>query len=114
MNSVTAMRNARAAWENSVAARKLYDQTTAGGRRKYEVGAATILDVIISQRDDTNRQISEMDALNQYQRARNNLIQTLGRTLEEFNVNLDEAKSGVVAREADLIPPAPRPPAPEK
>jgi outer membrane protein TolC len=109
---VTALRNARAAWETSVVARKLYDETTTGARRKYELGTATILDVVIAQRDDTARQLAEQDALNQYQRARTNLDQTLGRTLDDYNVNLDEAKHGVVSREPDLIPPAPRPPSP--
>jgi outer membrane protein TolC len=104
MNAVTALRNARAAWETSVVARKLYDQTLAGTRRKYELGTATILDVVIAQRDSTARQLSEADALNQYQRARTNLDQTLGKTLDDYNVNLEEAKRGVVGREPDLIP----------
>jgi hypothetical protein len=75
-------------------------------RRKYELGTATILDVVIAQRDDTARQLSEQDALNQYQRARTNLRQTLGKTLEDYDVNLEEAKRGVVSRDPDLIPPA--------
>jgi outer membrane protein TolC len=113
MNSWTAVRNARAAWETSVVARKLYDQTTAGMRRKYELGTATILDVVIAQRDDTARQLAEQDALNQYQRARANLHQTLGQTLDDYSVNIEEAKRGVVSRDPDLIPPpAARPPAP--
>jgi len=112
LNSFTSMRNARAAWETSVVARKLYDQTLAGTRRKYELGTATILDVVIAQRDDTARQLSEADALDQYERARTNLDQTLGKTLDTYDVNLDEAKKGVVSREPDLIPPAQKPPAP--
>jgi outer membrane protein TolC len=104
MNAVTALRNARAAWETSVVARKLYDQTLAGTRRKYELGTSTILDVVIAQRDSTARQLSEADALNQYQRARTNLDQTLGKTLDDYNVDLEEARRGVVGREPDLIP----------
>jgi outer membrane protein TolC len=104
MNSFTALRNARAAWETSVVARKLYDLTLAGTRRKYELGTATILDVVIAQRDSTARQLSEADALNQYQRARTNLDQTLGKTLDDYNVSLEEARRGIVAREPDLIP----------
>ena len=114
LNSFTAMRNARAAWETSVVARKLYDQTLAGTRRKYELGTATILDVVIAQRDDTTRQLSEADALDQYQRARTNLDQTLGKTLDTYEVSLEEAKKGVVSREPDLIPPAQKPPAPNQ
>jgi outer membrane protein TolC len=114
MNSWTALRNARAAWETSVVARKLYDQTTAGMRRKYELGTATILDVAIAQRDDTARQLSEADALNQYQRARANLEQTLGKTLDDYDVNLEEAKRGVVSREPDLLPPPAAPAADQR
>ncbi|HUB79471.1 MAG TPA: TolC family protein [Bryobacteraceae bacterium] len=114
LNAFTAMRNARAAWETSVVARKLYDQTLAGTRRKYELGTATILDVVIAQRDDTTRQLSEADALDQYERARTNLDQTLGKTLDTYDVNLEEAKKGVVSREPDLIPPAQKPPAPNR
>jgi outer membrane protein len=111
LNAVTALRNARAAWETSVVARKLYDQTLAGMRRKYELGTATILDVAIAQRDSTARQLAEADALNQYQRSRTTLDQNVGRTLDDYDVNLEEAKRGVVSREPDLIPPAGVPPA---
>ena len=102
MNSIIALRNARAAYETSVVARKLQDETLAGTRRKYELGTATILDVVIAQRDDTTRQLSEADARNQYQRARTNLEQTMSTILDDYNVNLEEAKQGVVAREPDL------------
>jgi hypothetical protein len=56
--------------------------------------------------------LAEQDALDQYQRAHTSLDQTMGRTLDDYEVNLEEAKRGVVSREPDLIPPAPRPPAP--
>jgi hypothetical protein len=104
INAWTAVRNARAAWETAVAARKLQDATLAGTRRKYELGTATILEVAIAQRDATTRQISEVDSLRQYQNAKTGLEQQLGRILDDYDVKLDEAKSGVVAREADPIP----------
>lgn len=110
INDWTALRNARAAYETAVAARKLSDATLTGHRRKYELGTATILDVIIAQRDDTARRLSEVDALNQLQRARTNLDQALGKTLEAYGVDLEEARNGVVKREADLpIAPGPQP-----
>ncbi|HXS95325.1 MAG TPA: TolC family protein [Candidatus Limnocylindrales bacterium] len=104
MNNWTALRNARAAYDTSVVARKLQDETLAGTRRKYELGTATILDVVISQRDDTTRRLSEVDSLDQLQRARTNLQQSLGKILDEYNVSIDEARNGVVAREPDPIP----------
>ena len=102
INTWTQLRNARAAYDTAVVARKLSDETLSGTRRKYELGTATILDVIIAQRDDTTRQLSEVDSRNQYQRAKNNLEQQLGRILDDYQVNLEEAKTGVVKRQPDL------------
>jgi outer membrane protein TolC len=105
LNAWTALRNARAAYETSIVARKLQDETLAGMRRKYELGTATILDVVVAQRDDTTRQLSEVDARNQYQRARVNLQQIEGKTLDAYDVDLDEARTGVVKRAPDALPP---------
>jgi outer membrane protein TolC len=102
VNAWTTMRNARAAYDTAVVARRLQDETLTGTRRRYELGTATILDVIIAQRDATTRQLSEVDSLNQYQRAKTNLEQQLGKLLDDYNVDLDEARNGVVKRDADL------------
>jgi outer membrane protein TolC len=104
MNNWTALRQARAAYDTAVEARKLQDQTLAGTRRKYELGTATITDVLVAQRDDTTRQLSERDALGQYQRARTQLQQTTGTILETYDVSMDEAKAGEVSRPPDPIP----------
>jgi len=102
MNNWTALRNARAAYETSAVSRKLADETMAGTRRKYELGTATILDVMIAQRDDTTRRLSEVDALSQLQRARTSMDQSLGKILDDYGVTLDQALTGQVAREPDL------------
>jgi outer membrane protein TolC len=104
LNAQTALRQARAAYETAVVARKLQEQTLAGERRKYELGTSSILNVVLVQRDTTGRQLSEVDARNQYIRARSSLRQVLGTTLEDYNVSIDEARKGVVGREPDLIP----------
>ena len=104
MNDWTALRNARAAYDTSVAARKLADTNLAGVRRKYELGSATILDVVIAQRDDATRRQSEVDALDQLQASRTSLERDLGKILDDYGVDLEEARSGVVKREADPIP----------
>jgi outer membrane protein len=104
MNSWTALRQARAAYDAAVEARKLQDQTLAGTRRKYDLGTATITDVLVAQRDDTTRQLSEKDAMDQYQRAKTNLQQTLGTILDTYDVNFEEAKDGEVSRPPDPIP----------
>jgi outer membrane protein len=104
INSATALRQARAAYDTAVEARKLQDQTLAGTRRKYELGTATITDVVMAQRDDTTRQLSEADALGSYQRARTQLEQTMGTILNNYEVSLEEAKNGEVIRPPDPIP----------
>jgi outer membrane protein TolC len=107
INAQTAVRQARAAWETSVEARKLQEQTLAGMQRKYELGTSTILDVVITQRDTTTRQLAEVDALSQYNRAKVNLQSVLGTVLTDYDVDIEQAKTGVVGREPDPIPVAP-------
>ena len=104
INAQTAIRQARVVFENAVEARKLQEQTLNGEKRKYELGTSTLFNVVIAQRDATARALAEADAKNQYVRAQNALQQVLGTTLEQYNVDIDEAKTGVVKREADLIP----------
>jgi outer membrane protein len=104
INNWTALRQARAAYDTAVEARKLQDQTLAGTRRKYELGTATITDVLVAQRDDTTRQLSEVDALGSYQRSKTQLQQTMGTILDTYDVSFEEAKNGEVSRPPDPIP----------
>ena len=108
INSRVALAQSRAAYDTSVEARRLQDQTYAGTRRKYELGTATILDVVITQRDPTNRQLAEVQARSAYIHSRLNMESVLGRSATGYDVNIDEAKNGVVARPADLIPAVPQ------
>ncbi len=104
INAQIALKQARAAYETSVAARKLQEQVLAGERRKYELGTSSILNVVIVQRDTTTREIAEVDARSQYIKARTALDNVLGRTLDVQNVDIGQAKQGIVAREPDMIP----------
>jgi outer membrane protein TolC len=104
INARTALEQARAAYDTSVEARRLQEQTFNGTRRKYELGTATILDVVIGQRDTTTRELAEVDARNQYIRARNNLQNILGNILQQYDVNIDEARKGQVSRPPDMVP----------
>jgi outer membrane protein len=104
VNNYVALAHARGAYDTSVVARQLADQTLNGQRRRFELGALALLDVMIAQRDDETRQLAEADALNQYVRARTNLQQATGQILKEYDVDLEEAVTGAVKREPDLIP----------
>ena len=67
LNVVTARMNleqARAAYDTSVKARKLQEQTFAGTQRKYELGKATFTDVSTIQRDVVTAQAAEVTASN--------------------------------------------------
>ncbi len=108
INSRVALSQARSAYDTSVEARQLQEQTSNGTRRKYELGTATILDVVITQRDTTTRELAEVQALNQYMHARLNLQNTLGEILRDYDVSIDNAKTGVVGRPPDLIPAVPQ------
>jgi len=111
VNARVSLSQAWSAYQTAVEARRLQEQVTTGTRRKYELGTATILDVVISQRDLTNRSLSEVDARSQYVHARTNLENVLGTVLKDHEVNVDEAKAGVVARPPDMIPVTAQPPA---
>jgi outer membrane protein TolC len=109
INNWVALSQARSAYDTSVEARRLQDQNLQGQRRKYELGGAAFLDVLIAQRDAVARRLAEVQALNQYVRARTNLQQVTGRVLKEYGVQIAEAVEGIVHRDPD--PPAMNPPA---
>jgi outer membrane protein len=108
INNWVALSQARSAYDTSVEARQLQDQNLHGQRRKYELGGAAFLDVLIAQRDAVTRRLAEVQALSQYVRARTNLQQVTGRILKEYDVQLAEAVEGVVHRDPD--PPVLNPP----
>ena len=107
INAQIVLKQSRAAYETGVQARKLEEQVLAGERRKYELGTSSILNVIQVQRDTTARELTEVDLRSQYVKARNALDNVLGKTLEVQNVDIGEAKNGIVTREPDMIPAVP-------
>ena len=59
---------------------------------------------MLVQRDTTARSLAEVDAKSQYIKAHTAVDQVLGWTLDLYNVDIEEARQGVVKREADMIP----------
>ena len=104
INAQIALKQARAAYETAVEARKLQEQVLAGEKRKYELGTSTLFNVIQIQRDTTTRELSEVDARSQYVKAQTALDNVMGKTLEVQNVDIGQALSGTVTREPDMIP----------
>lgn len=104
LNAHIALQQARAAYETSVKARMLQEQTFNGERTKYQLGTSSFLNVVIVQRDLLRTQLAEVSALSAYIRARVQLEETTGQTLERYDVSISEAYSGMVKREPDLLP----------
>jgi outer membrane protein len=102
MNARVGLSQARSAYDTSVKARMLQEQTLNGERRKYQLGTSSFLNVVIVQRDATTRELAEVNALNQYVRSRTALQQVTGTILDVFKVDLGEAMTGIVKRPADL------------
>ena len=104
VNARTALSQARAAYDTSVLARQLQEQTLAGTRRKYELGTATITDLVLIQVNTTTSELSEVSARSQYIHSKINLENVLGAILGDYDVNIEEAQKGEVKREPDPIP----------
>ncbi len=102
MNSVVALRQARARYEAAVQNRILERQLLDAEEKKFNLGASTPYNVIEQQRDLVTAQASELAALVSWQSARISLDQTTGSTLEVNHVSLEEAKEGKIAQSSSL------------
>lgn len=110
-SGVVALRQARARYEAALHNRDLQQELFDAEQQRYRLGASTPYNVATAQRDLINAQSQELAARVGYVNARVALDQTLGITLEANHVNLEEARSGKVAR-ASAPPSPPAPPRP--
>ena len=104
-NAVIALSQARAQYQAAVKGRVLQEQTLDADQKKLALGATTVYQVIQDQRDLTTAAAAEVTAQATYAGARVQLDVATGSTLDANNVEIDEAKSGRVAR-APNPPPA--------
>ena len=110
LNARTALTQARAAYDTSVKARMLQEQTLNGERRKYQLGTSSFLNVVIVQRDTVTRQLAEVNALNQYVRARTAVQQVTGDILGVYSVDVAEALAGQIKAAPSPLPVIPAKP----
>lgn len=101
-NSITALQQAEAGVRAAQKASELQAQTLDAEQKKFALGATTIFFVIQAQRDLAQARSAEVSALGNYVKAKNNMDQTLGMTLERNDISIDEAKSGTVARDSQI------------
>jgi len=102
-NTYIALTQDRAQVAAASKARELQQQTFDAEQKKYRLGASTVYNVILTQRDLITAQGTELRALANLEEAKASYERALGRTLEVNHVTIAEAKSGDVERET-LIP----------
>jgi outer membrane protein len=102
-NTYIALTQDRAQVEAASKARELQQQTFDAEQKKYQLGATTVYNVILTQRDLITAQATEIRALANLEEAKANYERALGRTLDVNHVTIADAKSGEVERET-LIP----------
>jgi len=103
-NAVIGLQQSRSQYQSAQKSRILQEQTLDAEQKKYALGASTIFFVIQAQRDLAQAKASEVAALSTYNRAKVSLYSATGQTLERYNVTLEEAIKGQVARPASALP----------
>jgi outer membrane protein len=102
-NTYIALEQGRASVEAAIKARELQQQTFEAEQKKYQLGASTVYNVILTQRDFVAAQGTELRALANLVEAKANYERAVGRTLEVNRVTVADAASGSINRET-LIP----------
>ncbi len=102
-NTYIALTQDRAQVDAASEARQLQQETFDAEQKKYRLGASTVYNVILTQRDLISAQGTELRALANLEEAKANYERALGRTLEVNHVTIADAKTGEIERET-LIP----------
>jgi outer membrane protein TolC len=102
-NTTIAVEQGRAQVQAASKARELQQQTFDAERKKYDLGASTVYNVILTQRDLITAQGTELRALANLAEAKANYERALGRTLEVNSVTIAGAEKGLIERDT-LIP----------
>jgi len=102
-NTYIALVQDRARVEAAGTARELQRQTFEAEQKKYQLGASTVYNVILTQRDFITAQGTELRALADLVEAKANYERALGRTLDVNNVTIADATKGLIEKDS-LIP----------
>jgi outer membrane protein TolC len=104
-NALIALQQSRATYLAAQKTRVFREQTLDAEQKKYALGASTIYNVILIQRDLAQAQSTEVQALSTYSRARVQLDTAMGQTLTNNNISISEAFRGQVATPPSALPP---------
>ncbi|HEY1424529.1 MAG TPA: TolC family protein [Candidatus Acidoferrum sp.] len=102
-NTYIALVQDRARVEAAGTARELQRQTFEAEQKKYQLGASTVYNVILTQRDYITAQGTELRAMADLVEAKANYERALGRTLDVNNVTIADATKGLIEKDS-LIP----------
>ena len=102
-NTYIALQQDRARVQAASKARELQQQTFDAEQKKYQLGASTVYNVILTERDLITAQGAELRALADLVEAKANYERAVGRTLEVNQVTIADGKHGQIERET-LIP----------
>jgi outer membrane protein len=102
-NTIIAVEQGRAQVQAATKARELQQQTFDAEQKKYQLGASTVYNVILTQRDLITAQGTELRALANLAEAKANYERALGRTLEVNNVTIAGIKNSGYEKDT-LIP----------
>lgn len=105
-NAMISVMQTRAQYQSAEKAVRLQRETLEAEKKKLELGASTIYNVILDQRDLVSAESSLVAASAAYAKARVELDRATGQILNHNNVSVDEAIRGSVARPAAAIPAA--------
>ena len=102
-NTYIALTQDRAQVAAAMKARELQQQTFDAEQKKYQLGASTVYNVILTQRDLITAQGTELRALANLEEAKASYERAVGRTLDVNHVTIADGKNGEVEHET-LIP----------
>jgi len=102
-NATIAVEQGRAQVQAASKARELQQQTFDAEQKKYRLGASTVYNVILTQRDLITAEGTELRALANLAEAKASYERALGRTLEVNSVTIANNKNGGVEKDT-LIP----------
>jgi outer membrane protein TolC len=106
-NTYIALEQDRARVDAAIKARELQKQTFEAEQKKYTLGASTVYNVILTQRDYVTAQGTELRALSDLVEAKANYERAVGRTLEVNRVTIASTgtKSGLSEFERETLIP---------
>lgn len=105
-NALVNIQRALDTYRASISTRELQEEALDAEQQRYQVGASTTYTVIQIQRDLAQARSTEIVAQGNYAKAKVALDRATGKTLDVFQISVDEAYKGVVSRAPAALPPA--------